>query len=250
MWKLLRMAKLPLTVLSLLLGIALSAYLMRDLWTPFNPLVGDLVLSDARLPGDLINELKARPEQIKDALAKSKELKKLLPGDNQREEVTALLADIVDRYEVMTDLKYSFRRSLLSLTVRNEGSIPLRNIKVGFKWESAADSLTIFPPDGPSKVLSATKVINLGDLPPLAEIKMIGWGSGLMGGDKDITLSHDGGVGKLNVAALVPAAWYQEGIFITYRQTTLALLALILIYLGIDGVAKQIAARKAAPKDA
>jgi hypothetical protein len=74
MWTLLKKLKLPLSIASTLIGILLGVKTLLEYWTPFNPLVGDIVITEARLPGDLVRELKSHTENIKNALKKDKDL--------------------------------------------------------------------------------------------------------------------------------------------------------------------------------
>jgi hypothetical protein len=76
--------KLPLEIASAIIGLVIGA---NTLWwqvqqlLPPNPLVGSVVATEARLPGDLLAELKALPGSIGKALGKNKDLAKLLPNE-------------------------------------------------------------------------------------------------------------------------------------------------------------------------
>lgn len=243
---LLQKIKLPLEILGTMVGLVIGAntlWWQVQQWLPSNPLVGRLIATDARLPGDLLEDIKGFPGKIEQSLSKSKELAKLLPNETTRREVLAQTNEIIDKHAYTLNFRDLLQKGFWMLTVRNDRDRPLKQIKVGFQF--APDRVTIISPDGTIVDVKDKRVIDLGDLPPQGEIKLISWG--LMAGlvQDGLTLSHQDGIGEIyRMHPLPRALWESDGIFVSYKHTTLGLLAIILLYFGLSGIYRRYLARR------
>jgi len=243
---LLQKIKLPLEILGIVVGLIIGAntlWWQVQQWLPANPLVGSLAVVDVRLPGDLLEDLKAHSGKIEQALLKSKELRKILPNETTRNEVFAQVNDIVERHALSLDLLHLTRKGVWVLTVKNNRDRPLREVRAGFL--SAPDRVTIISPDGTIKDAKDKRVIDLGDLPPQGELRLISWELGSASGPLGLTLSHQDGVGEIyRMHPISRTLWESGGIFISFEHTTLGLLALIFLYFGLSGIYRRYLARR------
>lgn len=235
--QLIKKLKLPLEVISVVLGIVLGVMAIWQQVKPSGDLVAQLVLTEARLPADIISRSKALPQLVEDDLTENKEFLKLLPELQTREEALRVIKDTVGRRSFSLHGLEGIRREFMFVKVRNEGVQPLVDVKLGLR-HPVTQSATIVRADGTLVDIEAAGVVSLGDLPPHGEVKLFAWGLAfLVSKPEDITVSHSGGVGEVEFLTPVPRfIWGNEGVFFSYRHTTYALLALILITIGVVGI--------------
>lgn len=246
MFALLRRLKLPFEIASVVIGVVLGGLAVWQQLKPNRDLVGELVVSKARLPGDFLEDAKNLPENVSKALLKDEGFKKLLPQEKTRLEVVDKVKDTVDRHSSSLHSFNFARGTFMAVTVRNEGDKPLKGVKLGFRYP-LAQAMTIVLPDGSSKNLESKGLVDLGDLPPHGEINVFSWGIAvLISNQRDVTLSHQDGIGEIRMLYPVPEfIWGNEGIFFSYRHTTYALLGIMLFAIGLAGLSRYRSTRNA-----
>jgi hypothetical protein len=220
-------------------GVVLGVLAVWHQIKPSRELVAELVVTKARLPGSFLRDAKALPDNVEKALAKNKDLARLIPKDPLRQEVVEVVKDTVERQSFSLHGFDALRDTFMAVTIRNEGQRPLREVKLGLRYP-LSQSMTVIGADGSVKGLESTGVIALGDLPPSAEIKVFAWGMAfLISTQRDVTLSHQDGVGEVRL--LYPVSqfiWGNDGVFFSYMHTTYGLLAIILLALGLLGLSR------------
>lgn len=245
MLALLKKLKLPLEITSVLIGVILGGLALWQQLKPARNLVAELVVTRARLPGKFLQAAKGLSDNVEKALLKDKDFKKLLPQERLREEVVEKVKDIVERQSFSLHAFGGAGDAFMAVTVRNEGERPLKDVKLGLRYP-LTQSMTVIAADGTIKDFEASGVVALGDLPPQGEIKVFAWGMAfLISTQRDVTLSHQDGVGEVRLLYPVPQfIWGNNGIF-SYGHATYGLLGIMLIVLGLLGLSHYRSSRNA-----
>jgi len=231
--------KVPLEIASVLIGIVLGVMAVWQQVKPSKYLVAEVVLTKARLPYRFLRDAKALPGEVDTALRKNNDLAKLIPDGSQQNEVLALVKDVVERQSFSLHAFENLQDSFMAVTVHNKGELPLQDVKLVFRYP-LDKSVTVIGADGVVKDLDGAGFIPLGDLPPHGEIQVYAWGMAfIVSSQTDVTVSHSGGVGEILLSRSVPAfIWENEGIFFSYKHTTSAMLAIMLVGGGLLGFSR------------
>lgn len=229
--------KLPLEILSLLLGIALATAALWSQARPSRSLVADVFSVDVSLAPTFLEGVKSLPAEVRKAFEADESVSKLLPLEKVRGDVAKKVEKIVDEKMFRYSAADLFYRGLLVVTVINEGEKPLKQIKLGLRY-ATSQPLTIYGADGSVRTIEAKGVVDLGDLPPRAQIKVVAWGLMLTAtAAGDVTLSSQDGLGEIRLAKPLPEFIFQnEGVFFSFRHTTYFLIGLLVFALGAFGI--------------
>jgi hypothetical protein len=226
-------------IAALIVGLVLGVNTLWQTLRPTTHLVADILITHARLPPDLDRDAKALPGRLQHALLEHEAIKKAVPQEALRKEVAGAAGSVAKGLAESLTSPLLLRDNLVVISVQNTGPTTLSDVQLSFRhWMNG--TVIVRQSDRTESEIDTNGLLKLGDLRPQASVELFAWGLGVLStSSPDVLLTHKDGVGVVRTAAFIsPELSRYGGVYFSYQQTTLALLALLLFGGGLLGLAR------------
>ena len=239
--------KYILQIASLIVGVVLGCVTVWQQLEPRGDLVADLLETVAQPPPETRKDIQELPSKVIEAFLKDENLRKLLPSQKLRQDITTRLKSLLEEQTHWISDPFSPRNRLIVFTVRNESDHVLKKVRLSSPLGLSGMAVIL----GPNQTPITTEIkgiVEFGDLPPRTSVQLFSWDYMLAFVDPDsMTLSHEDGVGEIHPFLPVPVFIAKNGgIFFSYKHTLIWALVGVLVIAGSVGIFRSQRNRRAA----